>query len=83
MAAADAEGAVEGAVLGAAALAGAGLGEDAGVGAVLGDAAVEHAAIAIASAGPRRAMDRFMTDVLPFGHSMSGRMGGDCSLDSI
>jgi hypothetical protein len=59
MATADADGAV----LGAAALAGARLGVDAGVGAVLGDAAVEHAAIAIASAAPRRAMERFMTDV--------------------
>jgi hypothetical protein len=61
MAAADAEG--EGVVLRAAALAEAGLGVDTGVGAALGDAAVEHAAIAIASAGPRRAMDRFMTDL--------------------
>jgi hypothetical protein len=82
MAAADAEGAVEGAMLGAAALAGAGLGEDAGVGAVLGDAAVEHAAIAIASAGPRRAMDRFMTDGFLSCIRLEGEWS-DCSPASI
>jgi hypothetical protein len=31
----------------------------------LGDAAAEQAAIAIASAGTRRVMDRFMTDDVP------------------
>jgi hypothetical protein len=61
MAGADAEGIA----LGAAAVA-AGLGVDAPVGAALGDAVAEQAAIAIASAGTRRAMDRFMTDVFPF-----------------
>jgi hypothetical protein len=60
MAGADAEGIA----LGAAAVA-AGLGVDAPVGAALGDAVAEQAAIAIASAGTRTAMDRFMT-VLPF-----------------
>jgi hypothetical protein len=79
MAAADAEGSV----LGAAALAGAGLGEDAGVGGVLGDAAVEQAAIAIASAGPRRTMDRFMTDVFLSCIRLGGATGADCSLGSI
>jgi len=63
MAAADAEGAV----LGAAVVLEAGLGVDTGVGAVLGDAAAEQAAIAIASAGTRRVMDRFMTDDFPSG----------------
>jgi hypothetical protein len=48
MAAAEAEGAL----LGAAAV----------VGTALGDAAAEQAAIAIASAGTRRVMDRFMTE---------------------
>jgi hypothetical protein len=42
----------EGAVLGAAVV----------VGAALGEAALEQAAIAMASAGTRRAMDRFMTE---------------------
>jgi hypothetical protein len=58
MAAADAEGAV----LGAAVVVEAGLGVGAPVGAVIGDAAVEQAAIAMASAGTRRVMDRFMTE---------------------
>jgi len=58
MAAAEAEGAM----LGDAAVVDAGLGVDAPVGDALGDAAAEQAAIAIASAGTRRVMDRFMTD---------------------
>jgi hypothetical protein len=61
MAAADAEGAV----LGEVAVVGAGVAVGAVVGAVLGEAAAEQAAIAIASAGTRRAMDRFMTDDFP------------------
>jgi hypothetical protein len=65
MAGADAEGIA----LGAAAVA-AGLGVDAPVGAALGDAVVEQAAITIASAGTRRAMDRFMT-----GHSLQAWFG--------
>jgi len=52
----------EGAMLGDAAVVDAGLGVDAPVGVALGDAAAEQAAIAIASAGTRRAMDRFMTE---------------------
>ena len=68
MAAAEAEGAA----LGAAAAVGAGLGVGAVVGAALGDAAVEQAAIAIASAGTRRAMDRFMTDDFPSGFGLDG-----------
>jgi hypothetical protein len=56
MAAGDAEGSLRG----VAALAGAWLGDEAELGGVLGDAAVEQAAIAIASAGPKRAMVRFM-----------------------
>ena len=51
----------EGAALGDVAVVGAGLGVDAAVGAALGDAAAEQAAIAIASAGTRMAMGRFMT----------------------
>jgi hypothetical protein len=58
MVAADAEGMA----LGAAAAVAAGLGVDAAVGTALGDAAAEQAAIAIASTGTRRAMDRFMID---------------------
>src|SRR6478752_2261364 len=57
----------EGATLGDAAVVAAGLGVDAPVGAALGDAAAEQAAIAIASAGTRRVMDRFMTDDFPSG----------------
>jgi len=58
MAAADAGG-ME---LGAAAVVAAGLGVEAAVVAAgFGEEAVEQAAIAIASAGTRRAMDRFMT----------------------
>jgi hypothetical protein len=55
MAAAGAEGTAPGdaAVVGAA---------GAVVGTALGEAAAEQAAIAIASAGTRRAMDRFMTE---------------------
>ncbi|HEX6869158.1 MAG TPA: hypothetical protein VF119_10160 [Candidatus Limnocylindrales bacterium] len=52
----------EGAVLGAAAVVGAGVAVGAVVGAALGEAALEQAAIAMESAGTRRAMDRFMTD---------------------
>jgi hypothetical protein len=66
MAAVDAEGAV----LGDAAAVDAGLGVDAPVGDSLGDAAVEQAAIAIASAGTRRVMDRFMTDDFPSGFGL-------------
>jgi hypothetical protein len=51
----------EGAVLGAAAVVGAAVAVGAVVGDALGEAAPEQAAIAIASAGKRRAMDRFMT----------------------
>jgi hypothetical protein len=63
MVAADAEGAAlsDGAVVGAT------LGIDASVGAALGDALLEQAAMAIASAGTRRAMDRFMTGRFPSG----------------
>ena len=61
MAAAEAEGAA----LADAAVVDAGLGVDAPVGVALGDAAAEQAAIAIASAGTRKAMDRFMTDDFP------------------
>ena len=57
MAAAEAEGAS----LGDAAVVGAGLDVVAPVGDAVGDAAEEQAAIAIASAGTRKAMDRFMT----------------------
>jgi hypothetical protein len=60
MAAADAEGAVLGAAV--VVVVGAGLWVEAAVGTALGDAAAEQAAIAIASAGTRRVMDRFMTD---------------------
>jgi hypothetical protein len=63
MAAADAEGIV----LGVAATVGAAVGVGAVVGAALGDAALEQAAIAMASAGTRRAMDRFMTGDVPSG----------------
>jgi hypothetical protein len=66
MAAAEAEGSR----LGDAAVADAGLGVGAPVGAALGDSAVEQAAIARASAGTRRVMDRFTTDVFPFRLSM-------------
>jgi hypothetical protein len=52
-------GAEEGAVLGVAAVVAAGLGVDAAGVDAPGDAA-EQAAIAIASAGTRRVMDRFM-----------------------
>jgi len=48
--------------LGAAAVAAAGLGVEAAVGTALVDEEVEQAAIAIASAGTRRAMDRFITE---------------------
>jgi hypothetical protein len=65
MAAADAEGAVLGAAAVAAVL-GVGFGVEALVGAALGDAPLEQAAIAIARAGTRRAMDRFMTGDFPF-----------------
>src|SRR5664279_1818749 len=58
MAAADAEGAM----LGDAAAVAAGVAVGAVVGAALGEAALEQAAIAMASAGTRRAMDRFMTE---------------------
>jgi hypothetical protein len=61
MAAAEAEGAA----LGDVAVVDAGLGVDAPVGVALGDAAAEQAAIASASAGTRKAMDRFMTDDFP------------------
>jgi hypothetical protein len=57
MAAADAEGIA----LGAATAVAAGFGVEAADGATLGAAVVEQAEIAIASAGTRRAMDRFMT----------------------
>ena len=52
------EGAVLGAVVGA--VVGTAVAVGAVVGAALGDAALEQAAIAMASAGTRRAMDRFM-----------------------
>jgi hypothetical protein len=55
----------EGAALSDGAVVGATLGIDGSVGAALGEAVVEQAAMAIASAGTRRAMDRFMT-----GHSL-------------
>ncbi len=58
MAAAEAEGAL----LGDAATVAAGLGVETGAVEALGDAADEHAAIATASTGTRRAMDRFMTE---------------------
>ena len=58
MAAAD----TEGAVLGAVEVVGTGVAVGAVVGAALGEAALEQAAIAMASAGTRRAMDRFMTE---------------------
>jgi len=57
MAAADGDGAL----LGDAATEAAGLGVETGAVEGLGDAAVEHAAIATASTGARRVMDRFMT----------------------
>ncbi len=50
-----------------AAVVGAGVAVGAVVGAALGEAALEQAAIAMASAGTRRAMDRFMTDDFPSG----------------
>jgi hypothetical protein len=59
MAAAEAEGAMLG---DAAAVVGAGVAVGAVVGDALGEAALEQAAIAMASAGTRRAMDRFMTE---------------------
>jgi hypothetical protein len=62
MAAADAEGAL----LGIGAVVGAAVGVGAVVGATVGEAAAEQAAIAMASAGTRRAMDRFMTGDFPF-----------------
>jgi hypothetical protein len=64
----------DGTVLGAAAAVAAGLGVDAVMGAALGEIAAEHAAIATASAGTRRAMDRFMTGSFPsgFGSLLSG-----------
>src|SRR4051794_13726237 len=64
MAAADADGAaaIDGATVVTAL--GAALGADPPVDA-LGDAAVEHAAMAIANAGRSRAMDRFMADDFP------------------
>jgi hypothetical protein len=62
MAAADAEGAL----LGDAAAVAAGLGVETGALEGLGDAAVEQAAIATASIGARRVMDRFMTGWIPF-----------------
>lgn len=49
-------------MLGAAVVVGAGVAVGAVVGAALGEAALEQAAIAMASAGTRRAMDRFMTE---------------------
>jgi hypothetical protein len=67
IAAADAEAAVDGMVLGAAVLVAAGLGVDAAVGAALDDPVEEHAAIAMASAGTRRTTDRFMSDDFPSG----------------
>jgi hypothetical protein len=70
MAAAEAEGAM----LGDAAVADAELGVDAPVGDALGDAA-EQAAIASASAGTRRAMDRFMTDDFPSGSGLDVVLG--------
>jgi hypothetical protein len=63
MAAADAEGAG----LADAAVVGAGLEVEAAVGTALGDEPAEQAASAMASAGTRRAMDRFMTDGFPSG----------------
>ena len=63
MAAADAEGIALGA---AAVVVGAAVGVEAVVGAALEEAVLEQAAIAMASAGTRRAMGRFMTG-LPFG----------------
>jgi hypothetical protein len=62
MAAADAEGML----LGASEAVAAGVGVEAAVGTGLGDAALEQAAIATASAGTRRAMDLFMIDDFPF-----------------
>ena len=59
MAAAEAEGAMLG---DAAAVVGTGVAVGAVVGDALGEAALEQAAIAMASAGTRRAMDRFMTE---------------------
>ncbi|HET9757821.1 MAG TPA: hypothetical protein VFP66_15050 [Candidatus Limnocylindrales bacterium] len=57
----------EGAVVGDAVVVGATVGVGAVLGPTLGDAAAEQAAIAIASAGRRRAMDRFMTVDFPSG----------------
>src|SRR6478735_2184077 len=56
----------EGALLGTGAVAGAAVGVGAVVGATVGEAAAEQAAMAMASAGTRRAMDRFMTGDFPF-----------------
>jgi hypothetical protein len=50
----------DGALLGTADTVGAGLGVAVAAGGALGDEAVEQAASAMASAGTRRAMDRFM-----------------------
>src|SRR4051794_38110234 len=69
MAAVDADGAM----LGAAAVAEAGAWVGAAVGATLGVAALEQAAIAIASAGTRMAMERFMTGY--FLSVLDGRRG--------
>jgi len=67
MAAAEAEGAM----LGDAAVVGAAVAVGAVVGAALGEAALlEQAAIAMASAGTRRAMERFMTDDFPSGFGL-------------
>jgi hypothetical protein len=68
----------EGAMLGDAALVVAGLGVDTAVGAALGDAADEQAAIAIASAGTRRTMYRFMVDDIPSGFGLLCRAARRC-----
>jgi hypothetical protein len=67
----DVEGDEDGAVLGDAAVVGDAVG-DATLGAAVDDEPVEQAAIASASAGTRRVMDRFMADGFPSG---SGRGG--------
>jgi len=56
----------EGALLGTVAVVGAAVGVGAVVGATVGEAAAEQAAMAIASAGTRRATDRFMAGDFPF-----------------
>jgi hypothetical protein len=60
----------DGAVVGVGAVVGAGLGVGTAMGVALGDAADEQAAIAMASAGTRRTMGRFMMDDVPSGFGL-------------